>query len=55
MTTAKKNADGGGEVVCVYLARRCGAVRSEAVCDHNDRGVGLSPVARNTIRDSRLT
>ena len=33
-------------------AVRCGAVRSEAVVDHNDRGVGLSPVARNTIRDS---
>ena len=53
---------GGGQPGVKYspyrhfgTARRCGAVRSEAVCDHNDRGVGLSPVARNTIRDSRLT
>ena len=31
------------------------AVRSEAVsCDDNGLGVGLSPVARNTIRDSRF-
>jgi len=32
-------------------AVRCGWRR---LSDHNERGVGLSPVARNTIRDSRL-
>ena len=38
--------------LCTGRSRR--SRRSRRSCDRNDRGVGLSPGARNTIRDSRL-